>query len=216
MAGSSGPAGAGEAPPQRRPVGRPRSAIDREQIVAVLGTIFAREGLDAISVDRVASELGVSRATLRRSVPTIEHLHWLVFEKLAGRTLDAARAVAASAAGGGEKLAALLQIQVDAAIETRVFYILLHAQLALPAEVDEAWRSWRRAYEDVWVQTVTQAAREGAVTSADPLLTTRLLLGMTTWIARWYRPEEGIAPEAIRQAVADLLGTGGTGAAGSR
>lgn len=63
-------------PPKRRP-GRPRAgtpALSRERIVEVASELLEREGLDALSMRRLARALGVDPMSLYHHVPTKDAL----------------------------------------------------------------------------------------------------------------------------------------------
>ena len=59
-------------PPQRR--GRPRSEKAREAILAAAAELLLERGLGAVSMDAVAEQAGVSKATIYRWWPTKETL----------------------------------------------------------------------------------------------------------------------------------------------
>jgi hypothetical protein len=57
----------------------------------------------------------------------------------------------------------------------------------------------------MWARCVRQAMDEGVLVHCDPAIATRLILGMFLWIARWYRPDEGIDTAEITEVAVRLL-----------
>src|SRR5437868_14879419 len=68
--------------PVRRGRGRPRRDIDREQVADAVEELFEEGGYEAVSIEETAKRLGVSRATLYRTVPSKEHLLAILFERM--------------------------------------------------------------------------------------------------------------------------------------
>ena len=190
-----------------RPRGRPRKVIDREELLDAVERLFREGGLDAVSIERVAHELRVSRATLYRTVPSVEHMLGLLFRRMTDELTD--RALEATQTDGrtaADRLRALIRIQVGAAIEMRDYMFVFFGGGSLSAEDYLYWRRWSRQFERIWVKAVQAAADEGALRVNDPVVATRLVLGMLVWISRWYRPNMKIDPEALADEAIGLLG----------
>ena len=186
-----------------RPRGRPRRVIDETDLLDAVERLLREGGLDAVSIERVAGELGVSRATMYRAVPSKELLLSRVFRRMTDRlTNDALAATAADGRSARERLDALIRLHVDAAIAMRDYLFVFFGREWLSPEVYEEWRRWTRRYEQIWVDAVSAATEESALTVREPAIATRLMIGMLMWISRWYRPgmisADELAAEAIR------------------
>src|SRR4249919_2907137 len=59
-----------EPSPTVRPPGRPRNEIADREIIAATLRLLSREGYDRTSIEAVAAEAGVTRATVYRRYPT--------------------------------------------------------------------------------------------------------------------------------------------------
>jgi hypothetical protein len=75
----------------------------------------------------------------------------------------------------------------------------------LPSDVYANWRRWQAEYEQVWRDTVRETMEAGDEPVEDPVVATRLILGMTIWVAQWYRPEEGFTQDQISEHAIGLL-----------
>jgi AcrR family transcriptional regulator len=192
------------APPRKR--GRPPRTIETEAVIEAVERLFADGGIDAVTIERTASELGVSRATLYRTVPSKAHLLGIHFERMR-QELDRAAREATGAAGATprERLVGLIRVQIEAAVRMRDYFFVYFDGTQLPDGVYQDWRRWADDYEQVWIKTVGAAIRSGDLSPGDPLLTTRLILGMTIWVANWFRAKEGFTPAEIQDRALELL-----------
>jgi AcrR family transcriptional regulator len=187
--------------------GRPAAVIDRRAVATVVGEQVASGGLDAVSMQGVAHALGVSRATLYRTIPTKDHLVGVLFDELTDRLGTAARSIAASADPAGTRLQGLIRLHVQFAVEARPYFFVLVDDQRLPAEARQRWGSWHRAYEQLWVDVIRAAMDEAALPERDPVLTSNLLLGMCIWVSRWYRDTDDLSPATVAEAVIGLVFT---------
>ncbi|MEW6471194.1 MAG: TetR/AcrR family transcriptional regulator [Actinomycetota bacterium] len=198
--------GDGAAPAPRKR-GRPPRTIEPDAVVDAVERLFASGGLDAVTIERTAAELGVSRATLYRSVPSKADLLGLHFVRMT-QELDRAARQATSARGATprERLIGLIRVQIQAAVKMRDYFFVYFDGSQLPEAVYRDWRRWADDYEKVWIKTVGNAIRSGDLSPGDTLLTTRLILGMTIWVANWFRTREGFTEADVEERTLELLG----------
>lgn len=190
----------------RRPRGRPPKTIDREQLADVIERLFAEGGIEAVAIDRTAKELSISRATLYRTIPTKEALLGVLMERIMRRLgADAEAAATADGRTARERMHALVRVHVEAATHLPRSLFTLFGGARLPPETYEDWRRWRADYEQLWVDTIREAAADGAVRTTDPVTATRLILGMCVWVSRWFRPDQDVPAEQIADVAIALL-----------
>jgi AcrR family transcriptional regulator len=199
-------------PPTPRKRGRPPRTIATDAVIDAVKRLFAEGGIEAVTIERTAAEMNVSRATLYRSVPTKKDLLGLLFTQM-NRELTAAalQASRASGPGAGERLEALIGVQVEASVRMRDYLFVFIDGSRIPTSDYDEWRRWLEDYEQIWLDAVANAMASGDLPPGDVRLTTRLILGMTIWVARWFRPREQITPEQIRQRTLEILGLVRTG-----
>jgi AcrR family transcriptional regulator len=192
--------------PSPRKRGRPPRAIETDALIEAIERLFAEGGIDAVTIERTAAELGVSRATLYRTVPSKAHLLGIHFVRMT-QELDRAAREATTAAGATplERLVGLIRVQIEAAVRMRDYFFVYFDGTHLPEGVYQDWRRWADDYERVWIDTVGNAIRAGDLSPGDTLLTTRLILGMTIWVANWFRTREGFTPAEIQDRALQLL-----------
>lgn len=204
MTVQAGPTHGGER--TSRPRGRPRRVINEDELLDAVERLLREGGLDGVSIERAAAELGVSRATLYRTVPSKEQLMSRLFRRMTDNlTAEALIATAADGRSARERLDALIRLHVDAAIAMRDYLFVFFGREWLSPDVYKDWRRWTREFEQIWVDAVSAAAEEGTLKVKDPAIATRLMIGMLMWISRWYRPGL-ISPDALTDEAIRLLG----------
>jgi len=188
-----------------RPRGRPRLEIDLDAVAEAVAELLSEGGYDAVGVPEVAEKLSISRATLYRTVPTKVDLMGILFERRTRDLSRQARATIAATADPAEQLTNLIRLNTNAAVQMRNYMSVFFGGGDLPPEVYSRWRTWIRRYENMWMKVVTANMRDGYLVEGDPVVTTRLILGMCVWISRWYRPSENLTSDEIADAAINLL-----------
>ena len=197
------------APSALRKRGRPPKPIERAALVSAVGRLFNEGGLKAVSIEQTAKELSVSRATLYRAVPSKEDLLGIPFEGMTHDLDTAARKVIQTDyPTPTEKLEALVRVQVHSCVQMREYLFVFWDGGSLPRDVYDRFRKWRVEYEKIWQAIVTECVEAGELHADDPKVASRLILGMTIWVSRWYRPEEGLTEHQISDHVMRLIHPG--------
>jgi AcrR family transcriptional regulator len=189
-----------------RPRGRPRLTIDRDAVAEAVAELL-HDG-EAVGIPEVAEKLAISRATLYRTVPTKADLMGILFERSTRNLSAQARAAIAATSDSAEQLTRLIRLQAEGAVEMRRYMAVFFGGGDLPPEVFARWHTWSKRYENMWVKVVTACMRDGYLDEDDPVVTTRLILGMLIWVSRWYRPVEKLTPEEIADAAIRLVRLG--------
>ena len=195
---------------RRRP-GRPRhtepSAAHRqrlEEIVEVAAQVFRRHGYDAGSLDDVAAELELRRASLYHYVRSKAELLHLVFDRAISRALERLEELT-SIKDPRERLSALIRHQVlIIAEEPAMFTVFFDYRPRLDEAYEAAIRAKERRYIRVYIQAVRSAITAGALPGLDPRYGAQALLGMTSWTYKWFDPDRD-DPELIAQAFTQLI-----------
>jgi AcrR family transcriptional regulator len=176
--------------------------IDESELLDAAERLLADGGIESVTIERAAAELGVSRATLYRSVGSKEQLLGRLFRRMTDELITKALVVVREdGRSARERLDALIRLQISAAIRTREYLFVFFGREWLEDEVYQDWRRFTREYEKLWEGVVADAITEGSLPVRDPKIATRLMIGMLIWTSRWYRPgvdEDELAAEAIR------------------
>lgn len=180
--------------------------IDRDAVADAVAELFALGGIEEVSIAATAEKLGVSRATLYRTVPTKEDLLGILLERSMRELTESIDGALERLTDPGDQLRELIKLQAEAAIHMRAYMPLFFGGGGLPSDVVLRWRKWTRRFEKNWADVVAACMDAGHLAKGDPLVSTRLILGSIIWVSRWYRPAERITAEQIAESATALLG----------
>lgn len=184
--------------------GRRRYDIDSLTDVAL--RVFARKGYDGASMDDVAAEAGITKASIYHHVKSKEEL----LGRGLGRALDALYAILEEPQALDGTAAERLRHVVRRVVRTTTDHlaevtVLFRARGNSQVERDALER--RRRFDRAVAALVREAQHDGELRAdLDAALVTRLVFGMSNSIAEWYRRDRGAGDaEAIADAVLKVL-----------
>lgn len=190
---------------ERRPRGRPRLTIDQDAIADAVAELFAEGGYEAVSIVDTADKLGVSRATLYRTIPTKEDLLGILFERCTSELTDRTKAAIAESDDPAEQLKAMIRLHADAAVSMRSYLTVFMGGAGLPPDVHARWHAWSRKFERLWLGVVRENMSRGYLDEGNPVVVTRLILGMIIWVSRWYKPRATLTASEIAETAIHLV-----------
>lgn len=194
-----------------RTYGRDRKAekvkrrYDIDSLTDVALRVFARKGYDGASMDDVAAEAGITKASIYHHVSGKEELLARGFN----RALDALFAIFQEAGASAGSPAARLHYIVRRVVETTTRHLAEVTVLFRArgnSEVERNALDRRRRFDRTVADLIVQAQRAGEVRAdLDAGLVTRLCFGMSNSIVEWYRPSGAIDAAKITDAILALL-----------
>jgi AcrR family transcriptional regulator len=198
--------------PRRR--GRPRLTeptpqylARREEIIAAAARAFRVRGYDAASLDDVADELGLRKASLYHYVDSKAHLLYLIFDRAISSGLERLARIS-TIADPRNRLAALIVHQVQLiANEPSLFAVFFDHRPRLSPEYEADIHDKERRYLRRFAEAVTSAAEKGLIASVDSRYGAQAILGMTSWIYKWFNPEKDDWHQLARDYVRLVLGS---------
>jgi len=185
----------GEPPRRRR--GRPRlteptAAYVRRQaeIIEVAARIFHAHGYEAGSLDDVAAALDLRKANLYYYVDSKAQLLYLIFDRAISLALQRLDDLSKTP-DARERLAAFIAHQVSLVADERsLFTVIFESRPRLGAEYEEQIRQKERVYLRRYVEAVSKAIEAGAIPEVNPRYGAQAILGMSSWVYKWFDPEE--------------------------
>jgi len=196
----------------RRPRGRPRLTEPtaeyvrrRAEIIETASRVFHSHGYEAGSLDDVAAELDLRKASLYYYVDSKAQLLYLIFDRaisLALRRLDELSEIEDPT----ERVAAFIAHQVSVVAEERsLFSVFFESRPRLDPEYEERIRVKERRYLRHYVEAVALAIDAGVLPRIDPRFGAQAILGMSSWVYKWFDPAEDDAKELTSDFVALIL-----------
>lgn len=177
---------------ERRLAGGRRSDARWQEILAGAARVFRRTGYAMASLDEVAREVGINRATLYYYVGAKEELLVALLHDPLRRVLAGLEEAAGRQGSATEKFTAALRSYVAMMDEHPELFVFLaenvHRVMSGP-EADDI-----RGYADRYGRILAGVIAEGAAAGefradVEPMTAVLGVIGMFNWMHRWYRPD---------------------------
>jgi AcrR family transcriptional regulator len=176
-----------------------------DHVLTAAGRVFARDGYERATLERIAQEAGLSRVTLHRRGVSKEAL----LAKLTERALDRYRAAmwpALTARGTGrERLAAALTAVCASAEEHRALLAALGAQRDEVFHEEGEDAMTRSFFVEPLVRIVEDGVRDGTLRDAgDPEERATVLFNLVGWTYLHLRSGHGWPADRAARALVDV------------
>ncbi|MEW6475446.1 MAG: TetR/AcrR family transcriptional regulator [Actinomycetota bacterium] len=182
-------------PPQKRGRGRPRNEEPSPEYVArhseildVAAKVFSDKGYDAGSLDEIADALDLRKATLYYYVRSKAELLYLIFDRAITQGLEQLASLSESDSGY-EIVEKLVHHQIRGVAESpELFGVFFDNRPRLDQRYEESIRAKEQQYLQLFADLLSKAASDGAVANVDSRYAAHAIIGMTTWIYKWFDP----------------------------
>lgn len=174
-------------------------AADRELAIRTAALrIFVKKGYDAASMQDIADAVGLYKGSLYHYFSSKEQLLTRLFEGQAEQVLREIDAIASGPGTPTERVRGATRAYVVGVLRhLDSVHIYLREEQALPPWALRRVRLEHRAMRDVFKRVIGEGIRTGEFAGDDPKLAALALLGMCTWVHRWYRPNGRLADAVI-------------------
>ncbi|MCO5063068.1 MAG: TetR/AcrR family transcriptional regulator [Rhizobiaceae bacterium] len=161
-------------------------------------SLIARYGYEAVSMRRLAEEVGVQAAALYRYYATKEDLLFSLLSEHMQKLGEAWEAARPAHAGSREQLAAFVTHHIGFHIARRHSTHVSNMELrSLSPERLTQVLKMRNAYEKELRQILRSGAENGAFEIEDAGLTAMAIIQMLTGVIVWFRPDERLSVEEV-------------------
>jgi AcrR family transcriptional regulator len=159
-------------------------------IVETAARVFRRDGYDAGSLDDVAAELDLRKASLYHYVDSKAQLLYLVFDRAITLALERLDELA-QLSDPRERLEALIAHQVRIiAEEPSLFAVFFDSRPRLADEFEDAIHSKERRYMRHYAEAVQGCIDAGVLPKINSRFGAQAILGMTSWVYKWVTPQD--------------------------
>jgi AcrR family transcriptional regulator len=184
---------------------RGRPGYDRDALLRVAVQVFTERGYDGTSMEDLSARLGITKSSIYHHVPGKAELLRLAVD----RALDALEAVTAEPAATTGRAIDRLEHVVRRSVEVlaaELPFVTLLLRVRGNSAVEQDALRRRREFDRIVTDLVRAAAAEGDVRpDVDPAVTSRLLFGTVNSLTEWYRPDRGLAPDALADALVAIV-----------
>lgn len=177
---------------ERRTASGRRSDERWQNVLAAASEVFRRMGYAQATLEDVAQEVGISRATLYYYVGTKEELLVALLKDPIAQVTRSLEEVAAQDIPAAEKLGATLREYVRLLDEHPALFIFLSENIHMVMSGDEAdaIRTTADRYGHVLTSVVREGMRRGEFRDdITPQVAVLGIIGMFNWMHRWFRPD---------------------------
>lgn len=192
--------------------GRPRQETPsaefmakRARIVSAAAEVFRQKGYARGSLDDVAAVLGIRKPSLYHYVSSKQHLLQLVFHQALTEALQRMRLLE-RIEDPAERLGGLIRLQVETVSSDRDHFTVFFDQFSRQdhravesdgGDLSRQVHELEREYFSGFVSIVRAASEAGVIPAVDPTYGAQAIIGMTSWIYKWFDPARHDAEAVI-------------------
>ncbi len=173
--------------PRTQPASR---GINRETLLATAAGLFASKGYRATTLDDIASELGLKKASLYHYIDSKDELLADIYTDIFDRIEAAVAPLASLPLPVDERLRRMIHAHLAVVTaELPSLSVVFSEESELPAGLQRGIRRRKRTHDALFENVIAQGQREGVFRPGSPRLKVVALLGMCNWIYKWLRPD---------------------------
>ncbi|MFJ8748831.1 TetR/AcrR family transcriptional regulator [Streptomyces sp. NPDC102441] len=172
--------------------------------------LFAEQGFANTSFQDIADAMGISRPALYHYVSNKEELLAELVRDVLQRVVEILEgACARSDLAEAERLElALREIVLHNTRNTTRFRLLDRSEPNLPADIADMHRQARHRVLELLTGLISDAQAAGALRPLPARTVALSMLGMTNWVAWWYRPGAEGGAEDVARVLVDVVMNG--------
>lgn len=184
-----------------------RRQIRREQILHGAAKVFSKKGYHASTVDEIAKELGLTKASIYYYVSGKSDLLYQVYKRAMEVLLESQAEIMARPEPPDQKLRAMIEEYVRIVGGAAAMYsvVVLREHHALPPRKRKEIIALRDQYEQNYRDCIQQGIDQGLFVPTDVKMSAYVILGALNWIPSWYNPRGNLSKEEIGRLFADQL-----------
>ncbi|WP_123712497.1 TetR/AcrR family transcriptional regulator [Sinobacterium caligoides] len=182
----------------------------RGKLLTEAAKLFRQKGYDKTTVRDLAAALGIQSGSLFHHYKSKEAiLHAVMRDTVIYTTAKLKQAAEPEQQTRG-KLLALIESELDSinGDTGEAMAVLVFEWRGLSEESQRAILKLRQEYEQLWLDTLSQAKQEGLIRT-DAALTRRLLTGALSWSQNWYDSEGDMSMRALAEEVLTMISANG-------
>jgi TetR/AcrR family transcriptional regulator, cholesterol catabolism regulator len=177
----------------------------RGRILRAAAHLFLTHGYGQSTVRDLAQAVGILSGSIFHHFESKEEILESVMSEVSAHATGRMRTAAAAERAPLARVRALIRCELEAihGQSGEAMALLVAEWRSLGADARARVLVLRDAYEAVWLSALRAARRELA--GVDPFILRRLLYGMTTATANWYRPHGPMSIDALTETIFALV-----------
>lgn len=187
---------------------RKRMAIEAE-ILRAAADMFSERGYQATTLDEIAAQAGIGRASFYSYFPNKEELLRRIYNQVISSTQAALGRIAAEDLPTPDKLRRIIRYQIGYLADHKPLVQVFFSELVnLPREMARSVAHANRAFRQVIEHVVADGVQKGELIALHPRRVTYALIGMCNWTHRWYQPGGEWTPDTVAEEIIRILESG--------
>jgi len=189
-----------------------RQEARRRQVRDAALRVFSQRGYRATSMQDLAREVGMGKASLYHYFRGKEEVLTELYEEVLRENVIAVRRIARRERPAVEALADVIVERVVYTCQNKhLLNIFFEEEAELPSRMRARLIRVRREYEAAVMEIVERGRRSGEIVlNTTPRLFMNTFLGAANWVYKWYDPQGPMTPEEIGRDMAQILLAGVT------
>ncbi len=176
------------------------------EILAAALKIFREKGYHAASMQDLADEVGLQKASLYYYVSSKEDLLKALYERFLGAFTEQLSAIVAEPLPPSDKLRRAIESQIVALTEQlELFHVYIREQHFLNNRLRTRIHAEAEQHAELFEAILSEGIQSGEFRRVDITVTAHAIIGMCNWIYQWYSPEGKLKPTEIAALFSDLV-----------
>lgn len=205
---------ASSASPQMSTIGKPKSAGNRRRLgtetqqafIHVATQLFAERGYNGTSIADIASELGLTTASLYYHVSGKQELLLKVLATGMAAFLQKLEEISARDIDPRQKLRLAVENHLSFVLSrTNAVAVFLRERRFLESPYREQYQKRVERYDRLFTDIISECMEQGAIPDGDSRLIRMAILGMINWAVEWYEPDGRLTAAEIASNFTDLI-----------
>jgi AcrR family transcriptional regulator len=194
------------AKPQRKPREHgPRHVDRRGSILSTAARLFAQRGFEATSLDAIADELGMHKATLYHYISSKQEVLYQILVQSFGDIDEVILAVQDKSRPVIERLRHFALALARAQNNEYGRCLTMVGARPLEGDPSDKIRDFQRKLDSTVRALVKEGVGSGELNACDPGLVSAMLFGTLNWVPHWYRPEGRLTLDEVVNRFIDML-----------
>ncbi len=184
-----------------------RQEARREQILHGAAKVFSKKGFHASTVDEIARELGLTKASIYYYVADKSDLLYQLYRRAMELLLESQAEIMARKDSPDQKLRAMIEeyVRIVGGAPAMYSVVVLREHHALPPRKRKEIIAMRDRYEQTYQECIQQGIEQGIFEAQDVKMASYVVLGALNWIPNWYNPRGSLSKEEIGRMFAEQL-----------
>ncbi|MCS7208032.1 MAG: TetR/AcrR family transcriptional regulator [Fimbriimonadales bacterium] len=184
-----------------------RQEARREQILNGAARVFSKKGYHASTVDEIAKELGLTKASIYYYVRDKSDLLYQLYKRAMTMLLESQAEILARPDPPDAKLHGMIEEYVRIVGGATAMYsvVVLREHHALPPRKRKEIIALRDQYEQGYQRCIQEGIEQGIFEAQDVKMASYVVLGALNWIPNWYNPRGTLSKEQIGRMFAAQL-----------